>query len=162
PHVTWWGGLILGAIGGALVLPAYRFTVDTLKIDDVCGVFAVHGVAGAVGTALIPIFGVGGFMGVNQLIMQVVGVLVIALWTIVASGATFAVADAVFGLRVSEEEEMEGLDQGEHGVTTYPEFIGDTGPESALGRGVADGGNIKTDGGVTDDPAADDGGVSDE
>ncbi|SFL41550.1 ammonium transporter, Amt family [Halogranum rubrum] len=142
PHVTWWGGLILGALGGAIVLPAYRFTVDTLKIDDVCGVFAVHGAAGALGTALIPVFGVGGFMGVNQLIMQVLGVAIIALWTIVASGIVFAIADAVYGLRVSDEEESEGLDQGEHGVTTYPEFVGDSGPESALGNPVrADGGS---------------------
>ena len=146
PHVTWWGGLLLGALGGAIVLPAYRFTVDTLRIDDVCGVFAVHGAAGALGTALIPVFGVGGFMGVNQLVMQVLGVVVIALWTVVASGVVFGVADALFGLRVSDEEETEGLDQGEHGVVTYPEFVGDSGPESALGKPVrADGGNFGGD-----------------
>jgi Amt family ammonium transporter len=78
PHVTWWGGIILGGIAGALVLPTYRWVVDSLKIDDVCGVFAVHGSAGAIGTILIPVFGVtatGGyqFLGVDQLIMQVVG-----------------------------------------------------------------------------------------
>ena len=146
PHVTWWGGLVLGALGGAIVLPAYRFTVDTLQIDDVCGVFAVHGAAGALGTALIPVFGVGGFMGVNQLVMQVLGVVVIATWTILASGVVFAVADALYGLRVSDEEETEGLDQGEHGVVTYPEFVGDSGPESALGKPVrADGGDIGGD-----------------
>ncbi|MGM0592218.1 MAG: ammonium transporter [Halobacteriota archaeon] len=146
PHVTWWGGLVLGAIGGAIVLPAYRWTVDTLKIDDVCGVFAVHGVAGAVGTALIPVFAVGGFLGVNQLVMQVAGVAIIALWTIVASAVVFGVADALFGLRVSDAEEDEGLDQGEHGISAYPEFVGDSGP--GMGTGVStDGGVVRTDGG---------------
>ncbi|MFC7130298.1 ammonium transporter [Haloferax chudinovii] len=152
PHVTWWGGLILGAIGGAIVLPAYRWTVDSLKIDDVCGVFAVHGVAGAVGTALIPVFAVGGFSG-TQLVMQVIGVVVIAAWTIIASGIVFAITDAVFGLRVSEEEEEEGLDAGEHGVSVYPEFVGDAGPDGALGSPTAtDGGSdVRTDGGVVED-----------
>ncbi|SDL92880.1 ammonium transporter, Amt family [Halogranum gelatinilyticum] len=146
PHVTWWGGLILGALGGAIVLPAYRFTVDTLKIDDVCGVFAVHGAAGALGTALIPVFGVGGFMGINQLVMQVLGVVIIAAWTILASGVVFAIGDALYGLRVSDEEEVEGLDQGEHGVTTYPEFVGDAGPDSTFGQPVrADGGDVGGD-----------------
>jgi Amt family ammonium transporter len=152
PHVTWWGGLLLGATGGALVLPAYRFTVDTLKIDDVCGVFAVHGVAGAVGTALIPVLGATGFMGVTQLTMQVAGVLIIALWTVLASGLVFGALDATLGLRVSEEEEVEGLDQGEHGVTTYPEFIGDAGPDGRIGGGVGTGtrpdGGAATDGGT--------------
>ncbi|MCO8267803.1 ammonium transporter [Haloferax sp. AB510] len=152
PHVTWWGGLILGALGGAIVLPAYRWTVDSLKIDDVCGVFAVHGVAGAVGTALIPVFAVSGFSG-TQLVMQVIGVVVIAAWTILASAVVFAIADAVFGLRVSEEEEVEGLDVGEHGVSVYPEFVGDAGPDGALGSPTAtDGGsNVRTDGGVAED-----------
>ncbi|MFB6155482.1 MAG: hypothetical protein ABEJ22_06270 [Haloferacaceae archaeon] len=95
----------LGGLGGALVLPSYHFTVGTLHVDDVCGVFAVHGVTGAAGTALVPVFGVVGgswtFLGWSQLAMQVVGVAVIALWTLLASGAAFAAIDAVWGLRVS-------------------------------------------------------------
>jgi Amt family ammonium transporter len=142
PHVTWWGGLILGAIGGAIVLPAYRFTVDTLKVDDVCGVFAVHGAAGAVGTALIPVFGVGGFLGLDQLIMQVAGVAIIALWTIASCLVVFKAIDATVGLRVSEEEELEGLDIGEHGISTYPEFVGESGPDSPFEGVRADGGNL--------------------
>ncbi|WP_435334240.1 ammonium transporter [Haloarchaeobius sp. TZWWS8] len=162
PHVTWWGGLVLGALGGAIVLPAYRFTVDTLKIDDVCGVFAVHGAAGAIGTVLIPVFGASSsgvailgdgwaFMGATQLAMQVVGVALIALWTIVATGVTFAALDSVFGLRVSEEEEIAGLDAGEHGVSTYPEFVGDSGPDSARAVLSTDGGSggVRADGGTT-------------
>ena len=127
PHVTWWGGVILGGIAGALVLPTYRWVVDALQIDDVCGVFAVHGSAGAIGTILIPVFGVtaGGeyvFLGVDQLIMQVVGVAVVGTWTVLSTIAAFKSADVVFGLRVSEEEEELGLDQSEHGISVYPEF----------------------------------------
>ncbi|RDZ97535.1 ammonium transporter, partial [Haloferax sp. Atlit-6N] len=115
PHVTWWGGALLGGLGGFLVLPAFHFTVEKLKIDDVCGVFAVHGVAGAVGTALIPVFAVGGF-ALNQFVLQVAGVGVIALWTIAASAVALVALDSLVGLRVSEREESEGLDEGEHGV----------------------------------------------
>ena len=160
PHVTWWGGLLIGGLGGALVLPAYRWTVDSLKIDDVCGVFAVHGAAGGVGTILIPLFGASSsgtailgdgwaFLGVDQLAMQVVGVAVIGTWTVLATGAAFLAIDALVGLRVSEEEEEAGLDAGEHGISTYPEFIGDSSPESGRATVTTDGGtDVRTDGGA--------------
>jgi Amt family ammonium transporter len=149
PHVTWWGGVAIGAIGGALVLPTYRWVVDSLKIDDVCGVFAVHGGAGAVGTILIPVFAVGAnggwtFLGVNQLVLQVVGVAVIGTWTVLTSMVAFGVADATWGLRVSAEEEEIGLDEGEHGISAYPEFTGNKSPENPM---AADGG-VRTDGGA--------------
>jgi Amt family ammonium transporter len=149
PHVTWWGGLILGGIAGALVLPTFRWVVDSLKIDDVCGVFVVHGSAGAIGTILIPVFGVtaaGGytFLGVNQLIMQVVGVVVIGVWTVLATIVAFSIAEALFGLRVTDEEEEIGLDESEHGVSVYPEFTATNREGPAMS---ADGG-ARTDGGV--------------
>ncbi len=149
PHVTWWGGLLIGIIAGALVLPAYRWTVDSLKIDDVCGVFAVHGAAGGVGTILIPVFGTasgGGwtFLGGTQLVMQVAGVLVIGTWTVLATMVSLKIIGAVTsGLRVSEEEENQGLDQNEHGISAYPEF----GSEGGRGRVSADGG-ARSDGGT--------------
>ncbi|MEF8853538.1 MAG: ammonium transporter [Haloarculaceae archaeon] len=147
PHVTWWGGIILGGIAGALVLPTYRWVVDSLKIDDVCGVFAVHGSAGAIGTILIPIFGVtatGGytFLGVDQLVMQVVGVAVVGTWTVLATIVAFKTADVLFGLRVSDEEEEIGLDKSEHGVSVYPEFVAGgsrEGPTVGTGGGVSGG-----------------------
>ncbi|QIB72859.1 ammonium transporter [Halogeometricum borinquense] len=141
PHVTWWGGALLGGLGGFLVLPAFRFTVDTLKVDDVCGVFAVHGVAGAVGTALIPVFAVGGFSA-SQFALQILGVLIIAAWTVTASGIVLYVLDLTVGLRVGETEEAEGLDLGEHGVSVYPEFVADG--ESPMADG---GSSVRTDGG---------------
>ena len=149
PHVTWWGGVILGGIAGALVLPTYRWVVDSLKIDDVCGVFAVHGSAGAIGTILIPFFGVtasGGytFLGVDQLVMQVAGVAVVGTWTVLATIVAFKIADVLFGLRVSEQEEEEGLDQSEHGVSVYPEFVPNQNRDSIATDGS---GEARTDGG---------------
>ena len=129
PHVTWVGGIVLGALGGALVLPTYRLVVDSLRVDDVCGVFAVHGVAGAVGTLLLPFFAVGGFSA-TQLLMQVVGVGVVAAWAVLGSAGAFLLADALFGLRVSADEEAAGLDASEHGVAAYPEFTGGGSPDS--------------------------------
>ena len=146
-HVTWWGALIIGIVGGVQTPLVYRWVVDSLNIDDVCGVFAVHGSAGFVGTILIPFFDVAGF-SVAQLIMQVAGSLVIGVWTVVTTVVAMFVIDALVGLRVSDEEEELGLDQGEHGMSAYPEFTADTGGEGAL----ADGGRqIRTDGGEADE-----------
>jgi len=154
PHVTWWGGAILGAIGGALVLPTYRWVVDSLKIDDVCGVFAVHGSAGAIGTALIPVFAVSGFSA-TQLAMQIVGVVVIGTWAVVGAIVTFGIADALFGLGVSDEEEETGLDRSEHGVSVYPEFVAGGSRDSPTVS--ADGGTeVRTDGGEREARASSD------
>jgi Amt family ammonium transporter len=147
PHVTWWGGAILGAIAGALVLPTYRWTVESLGIDDVCGVFAVHGGAGGIGTILIPVFSTGAFSA-TQLGIQVIGVVVIGTWAVLATMVTLGIADVLFGLRVDEEEEITGLDRSEHGVSTYPEF-GE--PDAVADGGISadlDGDTeVRTDGG---------------
>ncbi len=146
-HVTWWGALVIGIVGGVQTPLVYRWVVDSLNIDDVCGVFAVHGSAGFIGTILIPFFDVAGF-SVAQLIMQVAGSVIIGTWTVLTTIVAMYVIDAVVGLRVSDEEEELGLDQGEHGMSAYPEFTADTGGEGAL----ADGGRqVRTDGGETDE-----------
>ena len=121
-HVTWPGGIVIGLIAGVQTPIVYRWVVDRLKIDDVCGVFAVHGSAGAIGTWLIPFFAVTGF-SIAQLEMQTVGILVITVWTVVTTYLVFKLADVTVGLNVSAEEELEGLDRGEHGIETYPEFV---------------------------------------
>jgi Amt family ammonium transporter len=140
PHVTWWGGLLLGGIGGAIVYPTYLWTVDSLKVDDVCGVFAVHGAAGAVGTALIPFFAIGSsggwtFLGVPQVIMQVVGVAVIGLWTVTMTIAVFTVIRSVTDIRVNSEVEEAGLDQTEHNILAYPQFATDGGIQTGTSSG---------------------------
>ncbi|GAA0649256.1 ammonium transporter [Salarchaeum japonicum] len=144
-HVTWWGALIIGLIGGVQTPIVHRWVVRNLNIDDVCGVFAVHGSAGAIGTILIPVFAADGF-GASQLAMQVAGVIVIAVWTIVTTGIVLTIADAIWGLRVDEDEEEIGLDQGEHGIAAYPEFGGEEATVRADGSG-----ELRTDGGHEDD-----------
>ncbi len=120
-HVTQWGGIIIGLISGIQAPLVYRWVVNRWKIDDVCGVFAVHGSAGAIGTWLIPFFAVSGF-SFAQLVMQTAGIAVITLWTVVTTYGVFVLADTVVGLRVSETEENRGMDLTEHDVMAYPEF----------------------------------------
>ncbi|WP_255194815.1 ammonium transporter [Halorarius litoreus] len=145
-HVSWPGALVIGIIGGVQTPLVYRWVVDNLKIDDVCGVFAVHGSAGFIGTMLIPFFDVAGF-SMNQLIMQVVGGLLIGTWTVLTTMLVMGLIKATIGLRVSAEEEELGLDQGEHGMSAYPEFTADSGSDRPA---VADGGyEVRTDGGNT-------------
>ena len=147
PHVTWVGGLLLGLIGGVQTPLVYRWVVEELRIDDVCGVFAVHGSAGAIGTLLIPVFAVAGF-SFTQLAMQATGILVIAVWTIGATYAVFKLADDVVGLRVSANDENIGLDQSEHGLTAYPEFVDvmeDSRPDEPGGAVATDGGEAVAD-----------------
>ncbi|GGL35134.1 hypothetical protein GCM10009037_18440 [Halarchaeum grantii] len=153
-HVTWWGAVIIGLLGGIQAPLVYHWIVENLKIDDVCGVFAVHGSAGALGTILIPVFAADGF-GASQLVMQIAGVLVITVWTVVTTYVALKIADGIWGLRVDEDEEELGLDRGEHGIEAYPEFV-DEGVVADGGRdqtyGVrTDGGEdreVRTDGGV--------------
>jgi Amt family ammonium transporter len=153
-HVTWYGALIIGLVGGVQTPFVYRWVVDSLQIDDVCGVFAVHGSAGFLGTLMIPFFDTAGF-STSQLAIQVVGVLVVGTWAVLSTMVVLGIIKAAIGLRVDEEEEAEGLDLGEHGVSAYPEFGAEDSP-------VADGGSSPTapDGGSP--PTATDGGVDEE
>ncbi|WP_435196648.1 ammonium transporter [Natronomonas sp. EA1] len=145
-HVSWPGALVIGIIGGVQTPLVYRWVVDSLKIDDVCGVFAVHGSAGFIGTILIPFFDVAGF-SVNQLIMQIAGSAVIGVWTVLTTMVAMVAIDLTVGLRVSEEEEEIGLDQGEHGMSAYPEFTADSGDRPAVADGGMVPGSVRTDGG---------------
>ncbi|WP_336034264.1 ammonium transporter [Halobacterium yunchengense] len=149
PHVTWVGGLALGALGGAQAPVVYRWVTDSLKVDDVAAVFPVHGSAGALGTLLIPVFAVEGFSA-TQFAMQAAGIAVIVAWTVATTWVVFKVADAAVGLRVDDDDEALGLDRSEHGYTAYPEFVdagNDSGPTVASG----DPGGMATDGGEVSD-----------
>ncbi|MFB6083798.1 MAG: ammonium transporter [Halorientalis sp.] len=154
PNVaTWWGAIVVGALAGGQLPIVFGFVEKTLKIDDVCAVFPVHGSAGVLGTLAYPFVAVGGFAGVDAVITQVAGVLVITVWTVLATGAVFGVLKAMGQARVSESHEREGLDIAEHGVESYPEFsLGDDAT-------MTDGGQTyKTDGGVvseTNDSSSD-------
>ena len=147
---TWWGAIIVGALAGGQLPIVFGFMENRMKIDDVCAVFPVHGSAGVLGTLLFPFVATSGTVGsvVNAFIAQLIGVVAIAGWTILATGVVWYALKAVGQARVTPEHEQEGLDVSEHGVETYPEFGGG---ESV----VADGGNVstdvRTDGGSKDD-----------
>ena len=106
---------LFGAIGGVLVVFSI-LTLDKLKIDDPVGAISVHGVVGLLGLLLVPITGEASFTG------QLIGALTIFVWVFVASLITFFAIKMIIGLRVSEEEEYEGVDLAECGMEAYPEF----------------------------------------
>ncbi|MBM28218.1 MAG: ammonium transporter [Halieaceae bacterium] len=109
---------IFGALGGVLVVFSIT-TLDKLKIDDPVGAISVHGVVGLLGLLLVPVTNDGSsFSG------QIIGALTIFGWVFVASFIAFFVIKLVLGLRVSEEEEYEGVDVSECGMEAYPEFAG--------------------------------------
>lgn len=143
-YVTWWGSIVIGGFAGMLVMPIHYWVVKNLQIDDAISVFPVHACAGALGTLLIPFFatnqaGNWHFLGMNQVLMQGIGILVIAGWTSVSTIAAFKIIDNVLGLdlRVSESAEEQGLDASEHGISAYPEFALTVGPTTE----ATDGGN---------------------
>ena len=107
---------IFGALGGLLVVFSIT-TLDKLKIDDPVGAISVHGVVGLLGLLLVPVTNDGAsFSG------QIIGALTIFGWVFVTSFVAFFVIKMVMGLRVSEEEEYEGVDVSECGLEAYPEF----------------------------------------
>jgi Amt family ammonium transporter len=127
-NMTAGGALLAGLIGGILVVFSIEFIEKKLKIDDAIGAASVHGVAGAWGTLVIGLWGVDGDAGIglfngggaSQLGSQAIGVLAYAVWAIVLSAIVFGILKAAFGLRVTEEEEIQGLDISEHGSIAYP------------------------------------------
>ncbi|WP_299181410.1 ammonium transporter [uncultured Neptuniibacter sp.] len=107
---------LFGAIGGALVVFSI-LTLDKLKIDDPVGAISVHGVVGLLGLLLVPVTNDGSsFSG------QIIGALTIFVWVFVTSMIVWLAIKAVMGVRVSEEEEYEGVDISECGMEAYPEF----------------------------------------
>jgi Amt family ammonium transporter len=109
---------IVGAIGGVLVVFSI-VTLDKLKIDDPVGAISVHGVVGMWGLMAVLLSNEDAtFTG------QIVGLVTILAWTFVVSLIVWGILKAAMGIRVSEEEEYEGVDLGECGLEAYPEFTG--------------------------------------
>lgn len=107
---------LFGAIGGVLVVFSI-ITLDKLKIDDPVGAISVHGVVGLLGLLLVPITNSDvSFSG------QLIGAATIFVWVFGASLVVWSILKAVMGIRVSEEEEYEGVDLAECGMEAYPEF----------------------------------------
>ena len=127
------GAAIIGIVAGILVCVGVYFIENTLKVDDPVGAVAVHFCNGLWGTLAVGLFGVvetgnttkglfygGGF---RQLGIQALAVIVILAWTAVMMTIVFFVIKKTVGLRVSEKEELEGLDSTEHALeSAYPDF----------------------------------------
>ena len=112
---------LIGAAGGVLVVFSI-VALDKLKIDDPVGAISVHGTVGMWGLMAVPLTNDGTTFG-----GQFVGLLTILIWVFVASLIAWFVIKMIMGIRVSEEEEYEGLDIGECGMEAYPEFTGSKG-----------------------------------
>jgi len=107
---------IFGAIGGVLVVFSI-VALDKLKIDDPVGAISVHGTVGLLGLLLVPLTNDGvSFSG------QIIGALTIFVWVFGASLIVWGIIKATMGLRVSEEDEYEGMDLVDCGMEAYPEF----------------------------------------
>ncbi len=112
--------LIIGAVAGVLVVFSVLF-FDKIKVDDPVGAVSVHGVNGAWGTLAAGIFDMGGF-SIKVVGVQLLGIASCFVWTFVTAFILFKVISMTIGLRVSPEEEKEGLDFTEHGNSAYPDF----------------------------------------
>ncbi len=122
------GASVVGIVSGFLVVIAVEFIDIKLKLDDPVGAVAVHGVNGIWGTIAVGLLAVDGGLfyggGVNLLIVQIIGIVAIIAWTAVTMAITFAIIKKLHGLRVSEEEEVLGLDSTEHGLeSSYADFV---------------------------------------
>ncbi|MGV3001808.1 ammonium transporter [Vibrio sp.] len=108
--------LVIGAIAGVLVIFSILF-LDKVKIDDPVGAISVHGVCGVFGLLMVPFSNSDATFGA-----QIYGAIVIFAWVFGASLVVWSILKATMGIRVSEEEEMDGVDMHDCGVAAYPEF----------------------------------------
>ena len=119
------GSIVIGLVAGVLVVFSVIF-FDRIKVDDPVGAISVHLVNGVWGTFAVGLFHreVGLFYGggPKQLLIQIAGILAVAIFSSLANLIVWKIIRKAMGLRVSEEEEMEGLDIGEHGMEAYPDF----------------------------------------
>ncbi|MFD1315858.1 ammonium transporter [Namhaeicola litoreus] len=111
--------LIIGLIAGVIIVLGV-ILLDKLKLDDPVGAIAVHLVCGIWGTLAVGIF--GDKAGVGQFLDQLIGVAAVGAFCLVTSFIILFTIKKTIGLRVSEKEEIEGLDLHEHGMSAYPDF----------------------------------------
>lgn len=129
--------ILIGLIGGILVVFSVEFIDKVLKIDDPVGAISVHGINGVWGTLAVGFFaqsaygsatGAGSVNGLffgggfHQLWIQFIGVSSVAAWVLISTFILFLIIKKTIGLRVSRDEELKGLDIGEHGMESYSGF----------------------------------------
>ena len=118
--VTPGSAIIIGAAAGIIVVLSVLF-FDKIRVDDPVGAISVHGVCGAWGTLAAGIFNIGG-TSAKIIGVQVLGIAACFLWVFPAAFIMFKLISKTVGLRVTPEEELEGLDLTEHGGNAYPDF----------------------------------------
>ncbi len=133
---TWvispFGAVVIGALAGVLVIGSVELFDKVLHIDDPVGAVSVHGVCGVWGTLAVGLFATGvndpdvvGLFyggGLGQFGVQLLGVVAVFAWVVVTSAVLFGILKATNNLRVSDTEELIGLDIGEHGMESYSGF----------------------------------------
>ena len=107
---------LIGGFGGVIVVFAVPF-LDKLKIDDVVGAIPVHLLAGIWGTLAVALTNSDASFGT-----QLIGIVIVGAFTLIVSAIVWFIIDKLFGIRVSAEDEMAGLDSAELGMDSYPEF----------------------------------------
>jgi Amt family ammonium transporter len=133
-----WAAIVIGLIGGSLMYASVKF-LEARKIDDPVGAVSVHGVGGLWGILSIGFFADGTYGnystegpfatglfyggGGEQLLAQLISMVVVVIWAFGMGYLTFKLMDKAFGIRVSPEEELQGLDIPEHGAPAYPDFV---------------------------------------
>ena len=107
---------LIGGVGGVIVVFAVPM-LDKMKIDDVVGAIPVHLLAGIWGTLAVPLTN-----GDASFATQIISILIVGAFTFVVSAIVWTVIKKTIGIRVTEEEELAGLDNAELGMDSYPEF----------------------------------------
>ena len=133
-----WAAIVIGLIGGALMYASVKF-LEAKGVDDPVGAVSVHGISGLWGLLSVGFFADGTYGnysieapyitglfyggGGGQLLAQFISVVVVAAWAFGMGYLVFKLMDKAFGVRVSPEEELQGLDVPEHGTPAYPGFV---------------------------------------
>ncbi len=112
---------LIGGVGGIIVVFSI-IALDKLRIDDPVGAISVHGVVGMWGLLAVPITN-----SEASIVPQLIGLVTIFAWVFITSIIVWLLIKLIMGIRVSEEEEYEGVDVGECGLEAYPEFVGSRG-----------------------------------
>ncbi len=113
------GALFIGAVAGVLCQVMCGVVKNMMKIDDSLDVFAVHGVGGIFGTLMAPLLAMNALEGGQGLMTQIIALIAVGIFTLIVTVAIAVLCKSVFGLRVSEEDEIEGLDYTAHGERAY-------------------------------------------
>ena len=122
------GGLVIGLIAGGVCYYMVNIVKETFNIDDSLDVFAVHGVGGLLGILLIPFLTAESYGGIGYdegsnfgdlMTTQIIGAVSVGLFTLIGSVILLLIIKSIFGLRVSDDSQEEGLDVAEHGQSGY-------------------------------------------